>query len=317
MPQGEFQVSPGPHIWRGFSVNRIMYLTALVLLLPVGAATYFFGLRALFIVLTSVVFSLLTEWGCKKIRGKPFVMDGSAIITGMLLALTLPAAINLWMVALGAVFAIGIVKEAFGGLGYNIFNPALAARALLAASFPKAMTTWLMPFSVDAVSTATPLSNNFAWSSRLAARLALYQDMFFGNRAGSMGETSVVILIVGGILLIALQLIDWEVPLIFVGTTVAVGALFGEDPVLQLLSGGLLLCAIFMATDPVTTPVTRRGRMIFALGCGLTTAVIRRFGGLPEGAGYSILFMNSLAPIIDRLVRVRPLGFRKAVKGAA
>lgn len=317
MPASEFVVAPGPHIWSGLSTGKVMYTVVGTLLFPIAASVYFFGIRSLFIILTSVIVSLLSEWVSKKLRNKPFVMDGSAVVTGVLLALVLPPGISLWMVALGAIFAIAIVKEAFGGLGQNIFNPALAARAFMTVSFAEPMTTWLIPRTVDAVTSATPLAEGFVFTSRLAARLALYKDMFIGNRVGSLGETSMVAILVGGLILIALQIIDWRIPVTYLGTVVVLSFALGEDPLFQLMAGGLMLGAFFMATDYVTCPLTYRGRVIFGLGCGLVTMVIRGWGGLPEGVCYSILFMNAVTPLINRWVKTRPLGLRKAVRNAA
>ena len=317
MPASELLVAPGPHIWSGLSISKVMYIVVGALLLPVAASVYFFGIRSLFVIITSVVFSLITEWLSRKLRNKPFIMDGSAVVTGILLALVLPPGISLWMIAVGAVFAIAIVKEAFGGLGQNVFNPALAARAFMSASFAKPMTTWLIPRTVDGITSATPLAKGFVFPSSLAARLALYKDMFIGNRVGSLGETSVVAILVGGLILIALQIIDWRIPVTYLGTVIVLSFAFGEDPLFQLMVGGLMLGAFFMATDYVTSPLTHRGRIIFGLGCGLVTMVIRLWGGLPEGVCYSILFMNAMTPIIDRYVKVRPLGLKKAVRNAA
>ena len=317
MPADELPVAPGPHIWRGLSVKRVMYFVIAALIPPLAAAIVFFGLRAFLVILTSLVFSVATEWVAKKLRNKPFVMDGSAIVTGLLFAMVLPPTIDLWMVAVGAIFAVGVVKEAFGGLGHNIFNPALGARAFMAASFGIQMTTWILPLSADAITAATPLSNAFVFSSRLTAKLALYQDLFFGIRAGSLGETSALAILIGAIILIAFKIIDWRIPLFYILTVLAIMALFGQDPLVQLMSGGLMLGSVFMATDYVTSPITHTGRIIFAVGCGLITAIIRQFGGLPEGVAYSILVMNAVAPLIDRLVRPRPYGLRKAVKNAA
>ncbi len=325
-PAQEFQVSPGPHIWKGLSTTRVMTWVLVALLFPVAAAVYFFGLRALLVIVTSTISAIIMEWISKKLRNQPFVMDGSAAVTGVLLALTLPPTIDLWMVAVGAAFAIGVAKEAFGGLGNNIFNPALTARAFMAASFATKMATWVEPLSADAVTTATTLNNTFVWSSRYAARIALYQDMFLGNRGGSLGETSVLAILIGAAILIATQMIDWRIPLTFIGTTVILGWLLApagatlKDPLIQLMSGGLMLGAVYMATDYVTAPITHKGRVIFAFGCGLVTAVIRSLGGLPEGVCYSILLMNAFTPLIDKFVRTRPLGYRKpakAVKNAA
>jgi electron transport complex protein RnfD len=317
MPADELPVAPGPHLWKGLSVKKVMYFVIAALIPPLAAAIVLFGLRAFLVILTSLIFSVATEWVAKKLRNKPFVMDGSAIVTGLLMAMVLPATIDLWMVAVGAIFAIGIVKESFGGLGHNIFNPALGARAFMGASFGIPMTTWILPLSADAVTAATPLSASFVFSSRFDARMALYQDLFFGNRAGSLGETSVIAIFIGAVILIAFKIIDWRIPLFYLLTVVGIMALFGQDPLIQLMAGGLMLGSVYMATDYVTSPITHNGRIIFAIGCGVITAIIRQFGGLPEGVAYSILLMNAVAPLIDRLVRTRPYGLKKAVKNAA
>ena len=314
MPANELPVAPGPHLWQGLSVNKIMYLVLAALVPPTAAAIAFFGLRAAIVIVTSMLFSVGTEWVCKKLRNKPFVMDGSAVVTGLLLALTLPATISPWMVAVGAIFAIGIVKEAFGGLGQNIFNPALSARAFMAASFGLEMTNWILPLSADAITTATPLNNAFVMSSRYTTRMAFYWDMLIGSRAGSLGETSAIAILIGGIFLIIFKIIDWRIPVFYILSTVALMAIFGDDPIIQVMAGGLLFGAVYMATDYVTAPITHNGRIIFAVGCGLITAIIRRFGGLPEGVCYSILVMNAVAPLIDRFVKSRPYGYRKPVK---
>ena len=317
MPADELPVAPGPHLWRGLSTKKVMYFVIAALIPPLAASIILFGLRAFLVILTSIIFSVATEWVSKKLRNKPFIMDGSAIVTGLLLAMVLPPTIDLWMVAVGAIFAIGIVKEAFGGLGHNIFNPALGARAFMGASFGIPMTTWILPLSADAVTAATPLSASFVFSSRYTARMALYQDLFLGIRGGSLGETSTVAILIGAIILIAFKIIDWRIPLFYILTVVGIMALFGEDPLIQLMAGGLMLGSVYMATDYVTSPVTHNGRIIFAIGCGIITSIIRRYGGLPEGVAYSILVMNSVVPLIDRFVKPRPYGFRKAVKNAA
>lgn len=317
LPANELPVAPGPHLWKGLSVNKVMYLVLAGLIPPTAAAIAFFGVRATIVIVTSIVFSVGTEWVCKKMRNKPFVMDGSAIVTGLLLALTLPATINPWMVAVGAIFAIGIVKEAFGGLGHNIFNPALGARAFMAASFGIDMTTWILPLSADAITTATQLNNAFVMSSRYTTRMAFYMDMLIGSRAGSLGETSAIAILIGAIFLVATKIIDWRIPVFYILTSVAITTIFGQDPIIQVMAGGLLFGAVYMATDYVTAPITHNGRIIFAVGCGVMTGVIRQFGGLPEGVCYSILVMNSIAPLIDRFVRSRPYGYRKPAKAPA
>ena len=305
-------ISPGPHLWQGLSVSKIMYWVVYALLFPAGAAVYFFGQRALSVMGVSIGVAILTEFLCKKLRGRPFVMDGSAIVTGLLLALVLPPTIPLWMVALGAAFAIGIVKEAFGGLGHNIFNPALAARAFMSVSFSMEMTTWVKPmgFGVDAITTASPLSENFVWQ---ASNSSLYHAMFMGNTAGSLGETSALFILIGGALLLARGIINWRIPAIYIGMVALMALAFGEDPLFNILGGGLMLGAFFMATDYVTSPLTNRGKIIFSVALGLLTMIIRRFGGMPEGVCYSILFMNAITPLIDRYTKSRPYGLVKKV----
>ncbi len=314
IPDRRLSVSPAPHFWKGLSVPKIMYIVVGTLLLPTAAGVYFFGYYALSVIAVSVAAALLTEYLVKKLRGKPFVMDGSAVVTGLLLALILPPTIPLWMVAVGSIFSIAIVKEAFGGLGHNIFNPALGGRAFLTVSFALEMTTWVSPmgFGADAVTTATPLNSNFVWQG---SNLALYRALLLGNTGGSIGETSALLIIVGGLLLIVLGIINWRTPLAYIGTVALLGLAFGEDTIFYVLTGGLMLGAFFMATDYVTSPLTNTGKIIFGIGAGVLTAVIRHFGGLPEGVCYSILFMNALTPLIDRYVKVRPYGLVKKAKG--
>jgi len=314
--ENKFLASPGPHLWRGQSVSKIMYIVVLVLMLPAAAGIYFFGYHALSVIAVSIVAAILTEHAVKKLRKRAFVMDGSAIVTGLLLALVLPPTIPLWMVAVGSVFSIAIVKEAFGGLGHNVFNPALGARAFLAACFSMKMTTWVAPtgFGADAVTTATPLSSNFAWE---ADKLSLYRDLFLGNTGGSIGETSALLILVSGILLLVFGIISWRIPVAYIGTVALLSLAFGQDVLFHILAGGLMLGAFFMATDYVTSPITNKGRIVFGIGAGILTVIIRRFGGLPEGVCYSILFMNAVTPLIDRYVKVRPYGLVKKAKSEA
>ncbi len=314
MPERKFLVSPGPHIWWGYSVSKIMYIVVLALMFPTAAGVYFFGYHALSVIAASIAAAVLAEYTVKKLRKRAFVMDGSAVLTGLLLALILPPTIPLWMAAVGSVFSIAIVKEAFGGLGHNIFNPALGGRAFLAACFSVKMTTWVLPmgFNTDAVTRATPLSSSFIWEGD---KLSLYRDLFLGNIGGSIGETSALLILAGGILLLVLGIINWRIPVAYIGTVALLTLALGQDAIFHILAGGLMLGAFFMATDYVTSPITARGKIIFGIGAGILTVVIRRFGGLPEGVCYSILFMNALTPLIDRYVRVRPYGLVKKVKG--
>jgi electron transport complex protein RnfD len=311
----QFLISPGPHLWKGLSVSQIMYLVVYALLLPAGAGIYFFGRYALSVMGVSIGAAILTEYVCKRLRGQPFIMDGSAVVTGLLLALVLPPTIPLWMVALGSIFAIAIAKEAFGGLGHNIFNPALAARAFMSVSFPMEMTTWVKPmgFGADAVTCATPLSGTSIWQPFDPTE---YRALFLGNTAGCIGETSALLILIGGAFLIARGIINWRIPAIYIGMVALIALGFGEDPLFQILSGGLMLGAFFMATDYVTSPLTNRGKIIFSVALGLLTMIIRRFAGMPEGVCYSILFMNAITPLIDRYTKLKPYGLQKKVAHA-
>ena len=312
VPVRELTVSPGPHLRQGLSVSMMMYLTLAALLFPSAAGVLFFGYYALSVIAVSVGTAIITEVLVKKLRGRPFVMDGGAVITGLLLALLMPPTIPLWMVATGAIFAVAIVKEAFGGLGHNIFNPALGGLAFMSISFSAEMTTWVLPtgFSTDITKAAIPLSDAFAWQGDNAS---LYRALFLGDTSGAIGETSALFILMGGALLILLRIIDWRVPLVFIGTTALFTLAAGEDAIFHVLAGGLMLGAFFLATDPVTTPITRRGRIIFAIGAGILVGLIRNFGGQPEGVVYAILFMNAVTPLIDRYVKVKPAGLKKAV----
>lgn len=316
IPERKFLVSPAPHLWKGLSVSKIMYLVVLALMFPTGAAVYFFGYRALSVIGVSVATAVATEYICKRLRNRAFVMDGSAVVTGILLGLILPPTIPLWMVAIGSIFAISIVKEAFGGLGHNIFNPALGARAFMSASFSMQMTTWVLPmgFGADAVTSATPLSGSSVWQQ---FDPSAYQAMFLGNTTGSIGETSALLILIGGILLLALGIINWRIPAVYIGMVALMAVALGQDPLFHILAGGLMLGAFFMATDYVTSPLTNKGKIIFSFALGAMTVMIRQFGGMPEGVCYSILFMNAITPLIDRYTKVRPYGLVKRVESAS
>ena len=315
MENNKLLISHAPHIWGGFSTSKIMFVVVFALLFPTAAAIYFFGYYAIYIILTSVAASVLSEFIIKKLRKKRFIMDGSAVVTGLLLALTLPPRIPLWMVVIGAFFSIAIVKEAFGGLGYNIFNPALAGRAFLSVCFPGEMTSWVLPphFNYDAITGATPLSDNFTYH---ADKLSLYKDLFFGNRGGSLGETSVLLILIGAAILLVLRIIDWKIPIIYIGIVALGSFLMGKDVLFQVMVGGLMIGSFFMATDYVTSPVTGNGRIIFAVGLGTLTILFRNFSNMPEGVAFSILIMNAFVPLIDKYVRIKPFGFVRKKKNA-
>ena len=318
------KVHASPHIFHHQNLKFVMYAVIITLLPALGGSVYFFGLRALYLVLLSVAAAVSAEVICQLAYKKPItITDGSAIITGILLAFNLPPGVPYWMPVVGSVFAIVVAKQFFGGLGYNFINPALAGRAFLMASWPVSMThDWLAPASgtisgLDGITRATPLNLIKAADvdpsiiTRLTSTESL-QHLFFGNVGGCLGETSALLLLIGGIALLVLKIIDYRITFSYIGT-VAVLALIlptrGTVP-FHLLSGGLLLGAFFMATDLVTSPVTKRGRWIFGIGCGVFTMLIRIFGGYPEGVSYSILFMNVWTPFIDRYTRGKRFGVK-------
>jgi electron transport complex protein RnfD len=284
------------------------------------ASSWIFGPRALGVIVVSVLACVLTELLCNRLfRQETTVTDFSAVVTGILLAFTLPPTTPLWMTAIGGFLAIFVVKQLFGGLGYNIFNPALAARAILLASWPVALTTWMLPaqsfLAVDAVTGPTQLGIlKEAATAGTAAQPTTYSylQLFLGSVPGSLGETCKVALLLGAALLFAYRIIDWRIPATFIGTVAVLSIPMGRDPLAAVLSGGLILGACFMATDLVTSPTTKGGKLLFGFGCGALTALIRSYGGFPEGVCYSILFMNCLTPMIDKYVQPRVFGTARA-----
>jgi electron transport complex protein RnfD len=322
--ESKLVVSVSPHLRVRENAARVMWEVNIALLPAANAAVYLFGWRAAAVIGVSVAVALLTEVLSELIfKRKITVKDGSAVITGILLAFTLPPQTPLLMVALGAFVAVFLVKQLFGGLGFNIFNPALTARAVLLASFPVAMTMWAAPVlsfgGADAVSAASALGMlKEAARSGVAAQMPYgYMDLLLGNIPGSLGETCKIALLIGAAYLMIRGIINWRVPLTFLATVALLSFIVGRDPLFELLSGGLILGAFFMATDYVTSPTTPIGRLIFGFGAGGITFLIRQFGGFPEGVCYAILFMNCLTPFIDSYVRPRRFGARKAVKGGA
>ncbi|MDR2431352.1 MAG: RnfABCDGE type electron transport complex subunit D [Candidatus Margulisbacteria bacterium] len=294
-----------PHLHSGVT-TRILMRDVLIALTPAFcAAVYFFGWRAAALTLTCATTAALAELLAAKIFKKENnIQDLSAVVTGVLLAFCLPPSLPLWMAALGSFFAVFVAKELFGGLGCNIFNPALSGRAFLLASYAAYMTNWTRPF--DAVTTATPLAGAaIATVTSAAAQsfnsLASYKELFLGAVAGSLGETSALALLLGAAYLLLRRVIDWREPFSYLASVAVIMFLAGQDALFHLLSGGLLLGAFFMANDYATTPMSTRGKLIFGLGCGVLTSVIRLWGGYPEGVCYSILIMNMFVPLIDRL----------------
>lgn len=323
-------VSPSPHVRSGMTTQKIM-LVVLALVPAIVAATVVFGPRALFLVVFCAVISMFTEMVCQKLMQKETTYtDGSAMLTGVLLALNLPATLPLWEAAIGCVFAIAVVKQLFGGLGCNFANPAITGRVFLLLSFGGDMTTWVKPFfyrgrSFFEMFAATGnLPDGVTGATPLASGDAGLLDLFLGNVGGSLGETSALALLIGGVFLLVLGLISWHTPVAYLGG-LAVLELFytlatgGEmtDVLYALLSGGVILGAFFMATDYVTTPMTGAGKLIFGLGCAVLTFVIREFANMPEGCSFSILLMNLLTPYIDKLTMTHPFGAKPAVKKEA
>ena len=301
-------VSSSPHIKRPDTTRGIMS-DVVIALAP--AATYgciLFGLRALAVLITSVSVAVLCEFLWNKALKKPnTIKDMSAVVTGLLLGMNLPPTLPLWQAAIGSAAAIIVVKQMFGGLGHNFANPAIAARIILLVSFPASMTRFTEPVS-DAVTSATPLAGTAGTLS--------FKTLFFGMHAGSIGETSAFLLIVGGLYLVIRRVITPIIPVCFIGTVALLSLISGESVMLSVFGGGLILGAVFMATDYTTSPTTSLGKAIFAVGCGIITFVIRKFGSLPEGVSYSILLMNILVPHINRFTLSKPFGFEK-VKEAA
>lgn len=311
-----FVVSTSPHLRTTHTSARTMWLVNAALLPAAVAAALVFGWRAVAVMLVSVAVAIATEALSQLVfRREVTIRDGSAVVTGLLLAFTLPPTTPLWMAALGSFVAIFLVKQLFGGLGFNIFNPALAARAVLLASFPVAITSWNLPaagfFSADAVSSASALGA----LKEGAARPFAYLDLLLGTVPGSLGETCKIALIAGFVFLLVLRVVDWKIPVTYLGVVALLALAFGRDPLAELLSGGLLLGAFFMATDYVTSPTTPWGRVVFGAGCGLLTALIRVYGGFPEGVCYAIILMNCLTPLLDRYLLPGRFGIRKPVKG--
>lgn len=277
--------------------QKIMLLVVIALLPAALTGVYMYGMRSALIILAGIAAALGTDLVLQKLTGQNLGwLNWSSILTGLLLALILPPTVPLWMPVLGVIFAVALGKYAFG-VGNNIFNPALIGRAFLVISWPKLMTTWITP---DGMTGATPL----------AGAQAAKMDMFIGNIGGCIGETSALALLLGGIFLIALRIIDWKVPAVYIGAVFISAWIFGQDPVFHILAGGLMIGAFFMATDYVTIPLNPLGRLIFAFGCGIMTVIFRLFSGMPEGVMYSILLMNMAAPLIERLTRPRPFGAR-------
>ena len=288
-------------------------LDVIIALCPAAIASIIlFGLDALLVIIVSIVTCVLAEYVCRKImKRENTIGDLSAVVTGLLLALNMPSDIPLYVVVIGGLVAIVVIKQMFGGLGQNFMNPALGARVVLLVSFPTLMTSWVEPLSADAVSTATPLA---LISAGTTEELPTYLEMFLGIRGGSLGETCILALLIGGIYLIARKVISPIIPVVYIAVVFIFSACLGQDPLMMIMSGGLFLGAFFMATDYVTSPLTNKGKVIYAIGCGIVTVLIRTYGSLPEGVSYSIILMNVLTPLIERWTMPKAFGVRKEAK---
>ncbi len=302
-------VSPSPHIRDNATTSTIMRDVLIGLAPAMIAAVVIFGFRALLMTAVCVAACIIFEYGTERILGREnTISDLSAVVTGVILSFNLPVQLPLWMAVVGCFFAIVIVKQLFGGIGNNFANPAIAARIFLLLSFSQPMTTWLQVEggrAVQGVYGATPLALISAGDT---ANLPSVMEMLLGTRGGCMGETCAIALILGGVYMIWKKVITPTIPLAFIGGVFVLSLLFGVNPVYELLGGGLMLGAFFMATDYTTSPITEKGKVIFGLGCALITMVIRVFGSYPEGVSYSILLMNIITPHINRMVRNKAFG---------
>ncbi len=319
-------VKPSPHIRSELTTQKIMLAVIIALIPAIIAGTIVFGPRALFMVVFCALVSMMTEVVCRALMKKEgTVSDGSAMLTGVLLALNLPVTLPLWQAAIGCIFAIAVVKQLFGGLGCNFANPAITGRIFLLLSVGSDMTAWVKPFyykelhlwglfetsgatAIDGITGATPLATGDAG----------LMELFLGNVGGSIGETSALALLIGGLFLIITKLISPVTPISYLGSLAALTFIkvlvTGGDMIevpYALLSGGVILGAFFMATDYVTSPITSKGKLIFGIGCGILTFVIREFASMPEGCSFSILIMNLLTPYIDKFTQTKPIGAKK------
>ncbi|MBN1463346.1 MAG: RnfABCDGE type electron transport complex subunit D [Paludibacteraceae bacterium] len=324
----KFIVSPSPHIHSGNSVQKSMYGVIVALLPALAVSLVFFGLGALIITLTAILSCVIFEYVIQKylLKGEPTILDGSAILTGLLLAFNVPSNLPIWMMVVGAAVAIGIAKMTFGGLGNNPFNPALAGRVFMLISFPVHMTSWpkpeILPLTyIDAVTGATPLGimkEGLAKGDSLTnimTQIPSFTDMLIGKMGGSLGEISAIALLIGFVYLLWKKIITWHIPVSVIGAVAIFTAiLHGANPqayagpVFHIFTGGLLLGAIFMATDYVTSPMSKTGMLIYGTMIGVITILIRVFGAYPEGVSFAILIMNAFTPLINKYIKPKRYG---------
>lgn len=313
-----FVVSGTPHVRSKESIQSIMRDVIIALVPATAAGIYYFGLRALILIVAAIISAVFFEWLYEKITKKPVTInDLSAVVTGLLLAMNLPASAPVWVAIVGSAFAIIFAKQLFGGLGQNFINPALAGRAFLLASYPTEMTTWVVPngLAADAATYATPLAQ-----LKNGALDASLKQLVIGQVGGTIGETCAIALIIGGIYLLYKHVISWKIPVIYIATVFILFAVIGRHgmrmPLQEIFAGGVMLGGIFMATDYASSPVTPKGQVIFAVGAGLLTYLIRTFGGYPEGVSYSILIMNCCVPLIERFTEPTIFGVLPKTKEA-
>lgn len=329
-----FTVSGSPHVHGANSIPKLMYGVVIALVPAMLVSLYYFGFEAARVLFLAAAASLFFEWVIQKylIKGPVTITDGSALVTGILLAFNVPSNLPSWMVIIGALVAIGMAKMSFGGLGKNVFNPALVARVFLLISFPVQMTSWPKPHAItkgfaDVITGPTPLGivkeglGAGKTISELKPELPTYMQDMIGQMGGSMGEVSAIALLIGGIYMLWKRIITWHIPVAVLGTVaVFTGILWGfnpdsyADPAFQLLTGGLMLGAIFMATDMVTSPMTHGGQLLFGFGVGVITVLIRVWGAYPEGVSFAILLMNAVVPLINRGFKPKRFGANPGVK---
>ncbi|MFV0399060.1 MAG: RnfABCDGE type electron transport complex subunit D [Oscillospiraceae bacterium] len=304
-------VAPSPHLRTSASTRNVMQDVLIALAPTLVASIYFFGTRSVLMVAVCVGSCVLFEYLYRLLmKQSTMVGDLSAVVTGALLAFCLPVYLPVWMAVIGCFFAIVVTKQLFGGLGKNFANPAIVGRVVLLIAFPLQMTSWTAPggfYAMDAVTTATPLG--LTWNPNAVMPSTL--DLFLGRMAGSLGETSALALLIGFAYLLIRRVLTPTITLSYLGTAFILFWILDGDPVFHLLTGGLMLGAIFMATDYVTSPITERGKLIYGIGCGILTVIIRLYGQYPEGVSFAILLMNILTPHINKLTRIKPLGHKE------
>ena len=329
---GLLTVSGSPHIHGGLSVRKMMWGVVIAMLPAMLASFYYFGLGALKVTLVAVTSAMLFEYVIARfiMKQKPDILDGSAVITGILLAFNVPSNLPIWMIIMGSLMAIGVAKMSFGGLGKNPFNPALVGRVFLLISFPVQMTSYPVvekgfPMALDAISGPTPLGivkeglKNGDKMSDLMAQVPDYSQLFFGQTGGSLGEVSAFLLLLGGIFMLIRKIITWQIPVSFLGSVIVFSGILWlinpeqyVNPLFHLLTGGIMLGVFFMATDLVTSPMTSKGQLIFGAGVGVLTIIIRVWGAYPEGVSFAILLMNAVVPHLNNAFK--PKRFGKEVK---